>query len=246
MNDQWGPRPANSPPPSPSRGWLLWVALLVAVISLVAFLAWRFSDSVSTGDGWARVVYLVSLVALVSTSLLFRRRLPFGHVVKQAAAWVGIALVLVAGYTYRFELGAVGERMLGEVLPHRAAQTADREIRFRIGADGHFRLEAMVDGTPVRFLVDTGATSVVLSPNDARRLGYDPAKLSFTGFADTANGTVRTAPIRLGKLVVGDIRLTDLPAEVNQAAMGSSLLGMSFLDHLRSYEVRDGTLTMRW
>ncbi len=104
----------------------------------------------------------------------------------------------------------------------------------------------MVDGTPVRFLVDTGATSVVLSPNDARRLGYDPAKLSFTGFADTANGTVRTAPIRLGNLVVGDIRLTDLPAEVNQAAMGSSLLGMRFLDHLRSYEVRDGMLTMRW
>ena len=244
MNEQWAPRPTNPPPPS--RGWILWIALLVAVVTLVAFLAWRYSDSVTSDDDWARVVYLVSLLALVSTSLFFRRRLPFGHVVRQVAAWGGIALVLVAGYTYRFELGAVGERMLGEVLPHRAAQTADREIRFRIGADGHFRIEAMVDGTPVRFLVDTGATSVVLSPNDARRLGYDPAKLSFTGFADTANGTVRTAPIRLGHLVVGDIRLTDLPAEVNQAAMGSSLLGMSFLDHLRSYEVRDGMLIMRW
>ena len=104
----------------------------------------------------------------------------------------------------------------------------------------------MVDGTPVRFLVDTGVTSVVLSPNDAERLGYDPAKLSFTGFVRTANGTVRTAPIRLGNLVVGDIRLTDVPAVVNQAAMGSSLLGMSFLDRLRSYEVRDGVLVIRW
>ena len=144
MNDQSGPRPANSPPPS--RRWLLWLALLVAAVTLVAFLAWRYSDSVATGDDWARVVYLVSLLALVSMSLLFRRRLRFGHVVGQAAAWVGITLVLVAGYTYRFELEAIGERMLGEVLPHRAARTADREIRFRIGADGHFRLEAMTIG----------------------------------------------------------------------------------------------------
>ena len=79
-------------------------------------------------------------------------------------------------------------------------------------------------------MIDTGATAVVLSPTDAERLGYDLAKLGFTGFAQTANGTVRTAPIRLDSLVVGDIRLTDLPAVVNQAAMAGSLLGMSFLD----------------
>ncbi len=244
MRDPWGPPPARSP--SPSRGWILWFALLAAVVALVAFLVWRYSDSLTTGDDWASVVYLVALLALVSSSILVGRRLPLGHVARQAAAWIGIALVLVAGYTYRLELGAVGERMLGELLPHRAVETAEREIRIRVGADGHFRLEAMVDGRPVRFLVDTGATSVVLSPNDATRLGYDLAKLSFTGFARTANGTVRTAPIRLGNLVVGNIRLTDLPAVVNQAAMGSSLLGMSFLDRLRSYEVRDGALVMRW
>lgn len=245
MNDPWGAGPGSPPRPT-SRGWVVWLALVLGVVALVAYLTWRYSDAVTSDGDWSRIVYLIALLAMISTSILFARRLPVGHVAKQVAVWAGIVLVLVTGYSYRQELGAIGERVLGELLPHRATQTADREVQVRAGVDGHFRIEAMVGGTPVRFMIDTGATAVVLSPTDAERLGYDLAKLGFTGFAQTANGTVRTAPIRLDSLVVGDIRLTDLPAVVNQAAMAGSLLGMSFLDRLRSYEVRDGVLVMRW
>ena len=87
---------------------------------------------------------------------------------------------------------------------------------------------------------------MVLSRTDAKRLGYDPTKFSFAGFSQTANGTARTAPIRIDNLAVGDIRLTDLRAVVDQAATGSSLLGMSFFDDLRSYEVREGVLVLSW
>jgi aspartyl protease family protein len=166
-------------------------------------------------------------------------------VAKAAGLWALIIMVLALGITYRLELGAIGERVLGEFLPHRGSRLGENEVRFPVGADGHFRVEALVDGTPIRFLVDTGASGIVLSPADARRIGFDPDQLRFTGFAETANGTVRTAAVRLGSIEIGPIRFDDLPASVNQAAMRGSLLGMSFLERLRSFEIRDGALILR-
>jgi aspartyl protease family protein len=166
-------------------------------------------------------------------------------VAKAAALWAVIIAVLALGYTYRGELGAIGERVAGEFLPHRGTAVGEDEVRFPAGADGHFRIEALVDGTPLRFLIDTGASDIVLSPADARRIGFDPEGLRFTGFAETANGSVRTASVRLGSIEIGPIRIDDLPASVNQAEMRGSLLGMSFLERLRSFEIRDGTLILR-
>ncbi len=224
----------------------IWLLLLFATVALVAFLAWRFPGAVDSDDDWAHVVYLVGLLALVSSSILVGRRLPLKDTIKQAAAWIAIALVLLVGYSYRFELRAVGERVLAELLPSRVQPLGERAISLRAGDDGHFRVEALVNDTPIRFLIDTGATNVVLSPRDARRLGFDLAKLKFTLFAETANGTVRGAPVRLDVVSLGELKLRDLPATVNEAEMATSLLGMRFLRQLRSYEVRDGALIMRW
>lgn len=243
--DPWGRRPGRAPSRGRSRWWL-WPALVLGVVALVAYLDWRFPDTLSSGRDWARVGYLVALLALVSSAVLLRRRPRPALLAKQAAAWLGLALVVLLGYSYRLELIAVGERLLGELLPHRGAAVAEGEISFRAGLDGHFRIEATVDGTPVRFLVDTGASLVVLSPADARRLGFDVATLAYTQSFATANGTVRAAPVRLGELVIGPVRVSDLAASVNGAAMESSLLGISFLARLRSYEVRGDTLTLRW
>ena len=224
---------------------MLWLALVLGLTALVAFLAWRFPDAIYSDHDWSRIVYLVLLLVLVSSSILAGRRLRLEGVAKAAALWAAIILVLTLGYSYRHELGAIGERVLGEFLPHRGAVSGGDEIRFPAGLDGHFRIEAMVNGTPVRFLVDTGASTIVLSPADARRIGFNPESLSFTGIAETANGTVRTAPVRLSSVAIGPIQMTDLPASVNQAAMRGSLLGMSFLERLRSFEIRDGVLILR-
>ena len=245
MRDPWGRPPDRAS--APTRGAYLWLALVVAVLALVGFLAWRFPDAVASGDDWPRVVYLTILLVLVSSSILVGRYLPLATTLKQALAWVALAMVLVVGYSYRVELGAVAERVLGELLPHRGVAVGDRAIAIRAGRDGHFRVEALVDGRPVRFLVDTGATSIVLSRGDATRLGYDPERLRYTLRMETANGTVRAAPIRLDRIEIGALRLDGLPAIVNEAEMsGSSLLGIGFLRRLRSYEVRDGELVLRW
>jgi aspartyl protease family protein len=118
-------------------------------------------------------------------------------------------------------------------------------VRFRVGQDGHFHIEAMVDGTRVRFLVDTGASEVVLSPGDARRLGFDLGRLSFTRMAETANGSVRSAPVTLHEMMVGGLRVNEVSASVNEAEMSESLLGMTFLNRLGGFEVSGDTLTLR-
>jgi aspartyl protease family protein len=104
---------------------------------------------------------------------------------------------------------------------------------------------ATVNGLPVDFLVDTGASDIVLSPADAARLGYAPESLHFTRQYVTANGIGRGAPVRLGSLAVGPIAYADLPASVNEAPMAESLLGMTFLRRLESYEVRRDVMILR-
>ncbi len=247
MGGPWGTGSRRPPrPPSPSGGrWVWWLALALGTGALVAFLTWRFPGALYGEQDRVRLVYLVLLLVLVSSSILAGRRLRLRGVAKAAALWALIVAVVALGLTYRQELSAVGARVLGELLPHRGSVVGAGEVRFPAGADGHFRIEALVDGTRVRFLVDTGASGIVLSPADARRLGFDPDTLRFTGFAETANGTVRTAPVRLGVIEIGPIRFHDLPASVNQTEMRGSLLGMSFLERLRSFEVRDGALILR-
>ncbi len=94
------------------------------------------------------------------------------------------------------------------------------------------------------FLVDTGATDVVLSVTDARRLGIDPDELSFTRLYDTANGTVSGAPVRLGEVSLGGVRVTAVRATVTDGGLNQSLLGLSFLNRLSGFEVRGGVLTL--
>ncbi len=224
-------------------GWS-WLALLAAVVALIGFLVWRFPDALAGEDDWMRMVYLVGLLALVASGVVAGRRLRLGDTVKQAAAWVGVALVLVVGYSYRFELTALGARVVGEIMPFRGVETGAGKIAFRAGMDGQFHVEALVDGVSLRFLVDTGASEVVLSRADARRLGFDVDGLAYTRLYSTANGTVRGAPVRLREIVLGPIRLTDVVASVNRAPMAGSLLGMTFLGRLDGYEVRDDTLTL--
>ena len=113
-------------------------------------------------------------------------------------------------------------------------------------AGGHYVIEAVVNGAPVTFLVDTGASDIVLTMADAERLGLQPATLRFTQRFATANGEVRGAPVVLREIRVGQFSLFDVPASVNEAPLRVSLLGMSFLRQLDGYGVENGRLVLRW
>jgi aspartyl protease family protein len=138
-----------------------------------------------------------------------------------------------------------------EVLASRATQAesppaaADNTLIYPADARGHVILDAVVNGAPVRFLVDTGASFVTLTPADARAVGLNPRQLAFNELASTANGEVRIATVSLREIRLDQLSVKDVPAAVIEN-LKVSLLGMSFLTRLRGYEMRNGKLTMSW
>ena len=120
------------------------------------------------------------------------------------------------------------------------------QLVLRAGDNGHFTVQATVDGTPITFMVDTGATTVVLTPDDASRLGLNPDTLAFNAVFETGNGRTPVALITLDRLSIGSLDLYDVPAAVITKPMSMSLLGMSALEQLDGYEVDGDQMILRW
>ena len=117
-----------------------------------------------------------------------RRAAPHAWVrrLRHAAVWLALAAVLAVGYSYRFELTDLVDRLGGEIVPYAAVTTEDGAVRVRAHRDGHFYIDSRVNGQGVRFLVDTGASVVALSPDDAERIGFDRTRLNFSQRLHTA------------------------------------------------------------
>ena len=238
------PRPPwGQTPPRRRFAWRLatLVALAgAALLALFSFLppnSWRESDQIDLVR-----FGVIGLVLLVSAAASRHRLVAIGG---GLAAWSLVALLLVGLYAYRFELKEVWGRVAGELVPTRARELAGGSIAFARASDQHFRIDALVDGQPLRFLLDTGASGVVLNRQDAARLGFAPERLSYTQIFETANGRTRGAPVRLKQVDIGPIRFTDVPASVNEGVLGESLLGMRLLERLSSIEIKNDTLLIR-
>lgn len=223
----------------------LWVVVAAVPVTLIAWLAYRYPDTLRSGDARMELVRGIALLALLLGSAFVHRRAPRGNVLRNIGLWTAIAVAVFALYSYRFELLAIKDRLVAELLPHAGIEVAPGAVSIRADNSGHFVAEAEVDGVLVRFLVDTGASLVVLSPADAERLGFDLKKLDYTQRLSTANGIVVGAPVRLGRLAIGPVTVADVRATVNGAPMDQSLLGMSFLSRLSAYEVSRETLVLR-
>jgi aspartyl protease family protein len=223
------------------------VAIWLALVAGVGIGAWALSRAFpgQTGSGWVFVLRDVGFVALISSGILTAARFDVKEKVRHGAVWVGIVAVLVLGYAYRGELGDVALRVRQEFAPG-GVSTAPHELVLSQGENGGFFVMGRVNGQPVRFMVDTGASDIVLDPADAQRVGVDLAAARFDRAYGTANGVGAGAPFTARSLTVGDIRLADVAMSVNQAPMGTSLLGMTFLKRLESFEVRGTKLHMKW
>jgi aspartyl protease family protein len=175
-----------------------------------------------TGDDWGRLLYLSLLGAALLAAFLVQHRGGLGRLLRQAATWMLIFLGVIAA-------AALWSDVRSTRMARQTVIAAEGRIELPRAPDGHFYVTADVQGVPVRFVVDTGATDLVLTREDAARVGIDPAGLVFSGRASTANGEVRTAPVRLSEVAIGGIVQTGVRAQVNEAPMPDSLLGMSFL-----------------
>lgn len=120
------------------------------------------------------------------------------------------------------------------------------ELTIPAGRGGHFFADAVVNGLPLRFMIDTGATLVILSEETAADLGIRPARSEYTVKVQTANGIIESAPVTLRQVQVGNFTARDVDALVSGSPLGGPLLGLSFLNRLQSYEVQRDRLVMRW
>src|SRR5262249_8412879 len=175
-----------------------------------------------------------------------------GQAARDLLTWSATALILVTAYSYREELFSLGHRVVGELLPPGTALRSEtqvngeRSVRIRRRSDGHFIAKAQANGVSLVMLIDTGASTVVLKPADAQRLGIDIDRLKYSVPVQTANGTTYAAHTRLRNLTLGPISLNDVEALVAKpGALKENLLGMSFLSRLRSYEFTSDMLTLR-
>lgn len=232
-------------PPRRRGGVMAWLVLAAGIGGLVWLLLAAFPQRSLDQTDWTQVVKLGALLVLLSSGVVYWRRARLGETLRNLAIWAAVGCTLLLGYSFRHELSGLGTRVMGELVPSRAVEVAEGVVELRAGAAGHFVVTASVNGQPVDFLIDTGASDIVLSPADAARLGWLPENLRFTRQYTTANGIGRGAPVRLDSLAVGPIAYSNLPASVNEAPMAESLLGMAFLRRLESYEVRRDVMILR-
>ena len=229
-------------------GRILLLSMVAAGMGgLVAWLSVRYPGVLDERGNRIGLVATLGWFALVASAAIvhFRHRPAVSTAGRAAVVWVALGAVLVLGYSYRHDAADIASRVRVELLPASPVAEEGGAVSFRAGAGGHYTVEADVDGVRVRFLIDTGATRVVLSPADARRLGFEPDALNYTQPAETANGIVMGAPVRLDRIRIGSIEIAGVGAMVNGAEMRESLLGMSLLNRLGGFEVRDGVLTLR-
>ncbi|WP_417667099.1 retropepsin-like aspartic protease family protein [Roseibium sp.] len=190
------------------------------------------------------------LVALSVLAFVFVASLVFGQpsvreIVRSTLFWGGLLAVLVVGYTFRHDLVQGGYRVLGAIAPGLAVSQDDGTILIVKDATGHFALEARINGSKTRLMLDTGASAVVLTYEDARRAGFSDSELAFSIPVQTANGRSLVAPVRLDSIAISDLRLSGVRAFVaRQGLLDTSLFGMSALDRLSGWRIEGDRLIM--
>ena len=162
--------------------------------------------------------------------------LTFGSAVKMALAWVGIFAALFVGFLHKDDVLNVWDRARAD-LTGSAVASSGNAMRLRKEADGHFWVTASANGQPVRFMIDSGATTTTVSKETARRVGIAFPNQSQAVEVDTANGVIEVLPSIAARFRVGEIERDGLGVDILPADDDVNLLGMNFLSSLSRWRV---------
>lgn len=229
----------------------LWIILGVIGIAMILLILNNESGATLgiANDDFGQLVWLGVLAAVIGAGVLHSRR-PFGSMVRQFGSWIIIVLVLIAGYQYRYELQDFVSRVSAGLVPGSPLALGSDEgrptVTLQKAANGHFEARLLVNGTAIRVVVDTGASSTVLTAADAHAAGLDPEGLQYTVPVATANGTTKAAGVRTEELAIGGIVRKNLPVLVAApGTLGQSLLGMNFIATLSGFDGRGDRMILR-
>ncbi len=190
------------------------------------------------GDTIGQLIYLVLLLLFVGGWFFARNRNRLNRTLQQAVLWVFLFAGMIVIYGMR-------DQLRQQLLPRSSVSVQGDNIILTRAADRHFYVTMKLNGVPVRFVVDTGATNMVLSRQDARRIGIDPDGLIYYSTAQTANGTVRTARVRIKTVELAGKTDRNVTAWVNDGQMDGSLLGMSYLSRFSTIEISGDRMILR-
>ena len=228
--------------------WIVVAALGIAILAL----ALRHEQDTIAGIHPGSIAALITggvLVVMVFGAVyaLFYKRI--GELLRVAVFWSAVAAVLFASYSFRSQLQAIGEQALAQLapgVPMIAQASSGRAVEIVRPREGDFTIRAEVNGTRIAMLVDTGASSVVLSADAAKKAGLPVELLKYDVPIETANGRSYAASVVLDRIAIGGIVERKVPALVSSPGdLKTSLLGMSFLKRLESFEVHGERLVLR-
>lgn len=221
--------------------------LMGIMVTAVALLMFNHEQ----GELFGYPIEMVASITLSASLLLYLLSGRWGRSslvqsIKQMAIWLLIGFGLVLGYSFKDDAKHLVLRVAGELVPGMAMVSEGGAVDFRRADNGHFMVRAEIEGATIPMLVDTGASSVVLSYQDAQEAGIAVETLSFNVPVSTANGRTFSARIWLNDISVGGINAKRVPAMVAQEGdLNQSLLGMTYLERLGGWSVSGDRLTMR-
>lgn len=229
-----------------------WIALGLVVMAAIVLL---FFDNPGetfgiTDANLAQLVAGIALLIWLGGSMLFSYRGQGSLAVKHLVVWLAILLGLLTLYTYKDGFMSVVRDVAGEVVPgtpiSSTPSNGGRVVAITARSGNHFEVSALVNGSHVNFLADTGASAVILRPEDAERAGIKLSDLSYSVPVSTANGTNFAAPVKLDEIRVGKIIKRNIRGLVAKPGMLSvNLLGMTFLGRLNSFQIKGRQLILR-
>lgn len=184
-----------------------------------------------------RLIYLVLLLLMVGGWFFVQSRQGLNKTLQHGAVWGLIFVGVVAGF-------GLWQDISRSSLSQQRFESGIGAVTIPRARDGHYYLTVIINGASVKFVVDTGATDMVLTRRDAERVGLAPDTLNYLGRAGTANGEVRTAYVRLKEVQLGQVRDFDVPAVVNGGEMRQSLLGMGYLQRWGRMEISNNELIL--
>jgi aspartyl protease family protein len=227
---------------------LLPIVLAVVVATMIALMLFGDGEQIAGLPPYmlASLVSGVAMALMVLSWSASEYRGRWKDALQAALAWVLIFGAFMTGYAYRFELQDGVNRVLGELAPGYTVAARGGEVTITRSRSGSFIVAGRINGRDSRFLFDTGASTVVLTDATARAIGIDTSTLNYDVPVSTANGRTTAARTRIDRIDIGSITQERITAMVARpGALSENLLGMSFLERLQSYEVRDERLILR-
>lgn len=219
--------------------------VVMLILGLLAYwLSGYYPHVIDSDQNKIEIIASMIIVSMLCSNLFIRKE-SFIFLLKRIGGWIFITVLILTGYSYQLEIKDYSNRLAANVIPGYAQGNGDGSVSFYAGNNGHFEITALLnDKNRVKFLFDTGASTVALTIEDAKKIGINTDNLIYNLPLNTANGISWAARVNIDKIQIGPIVVRNVEGTVSSGGLDSPLLGMSFLRKLSTFVIKGNILTL--